>query len=106
MDYLKFLECLKQARIKMGYSQVGLSKDMGKSLQYISLIEHNKLSLKMEDYFRLCELLHIHPCALFDLALPQGEHIFIEKKIANLSKRDFRLVKDIVTLMALNPEDV
>ena len=106
MNYLDFLQHLKQIRIARGFSKSALSKAMGKSASYLSLIENNKISFKMEDYLRFCELLKIPPNIIFDCVLPQGEQAFLKKKLANLSPRDFRLVKDMIILMELNPEDL
>ena len=106
MTYLEFLQKLKETRKKNGFSQRQLATAMHKSAQYISFVENNKTPLKVEDYLLFCDILKIHPSSLFDGVIPQGEFRFLEKKLANLSQRDFRLLKDIITLMELNEEDL
>ena len=106
MEYSDFLERLRNIRQKRNVSQRDLCKAMGKSNAYLSSIETNKMPMRIDDYLRYCELLDVHPASLFDGALPRGEYVLLERKLANLSPRDFNIIKDLATLLEMDPNDL
>ncbi len=106
MDYLIFLQKIRELRIKNGFSQRNLAKAMGKSAQYISMIENNKTPMKMKDYFKYCDILKVSPYILLENNLIAKESHLIEKRLRALSPRDFYIIKDLIMLMELNPSDL
>ena len=106
MDYLYFLKRLKETRVANGFSQERMAKALGKSKQYFSLVENNKLPLKVDDYFRFCQVLNIHPATIFYGDIPRFDVLDIERNLLQVSDRDLRIIKDLAMLMSLDTNDL
>ena len=106
MDYLDFLKRLKEIRVSNGFSQEKIAKALGKSKQYFSLVENNKLPLRVTDYLLFCQALKIHPVTIFAGDIPRFEILDIENSLLQVSERDLRIIKDLAMLMSLNTDDL
>lgn len=93
----ELLKKIKALRKQQGLSLRDFGTCLGVSGQYVSMIERGKAPLKMDDYFKICEVLNISPAKL--LIEDNQECETLVEKIYALSERDFRLVATMVELM-------
>ena len=106
MEYSAFLGKLKEARIKSELTQTDLAKAIGRSPTYISFLEKGRTAIRIDDYLLICRALQIAPSSLFEEDDRKGDFCYIQDKLVHFSTRDFRIIKDLIMLMALNPEDL
>ena len=106
MNYEEFLKKLRDTRIAKNVSYKEIGGAIGVTPQTIYAMEKGKTSLRMKDYFVICELLNIPPRELFDTTLPKGEYRSIAERLSNLSKRDSLIIRDLIMLMEISEEDL
>ncbi len=106
MEYERFLKKLKEERKRKGISLRELGEKLGVTGQFISMWENNRTSLKMKDYFFICNILEISPIDLLKDETTKKEYQNIAEKLKNLSERDLRIIKDLIMLMELSTEDL
>lgn len=105
MDYQKFLQKLKNERIKKGISLREIGEALGKTRQQVYSFESGRTPLKVRDYFLICEVLHISPRELLEDDMLKGDYRMTAERLSNLSKRDLLIIGDLITLMELKTED-
>lgn len=106
MDYELFLRDLKELRNKKGMSLREMGMKMGISGQQVSFFERGKTPLRIKDYFTICDILQVSPLALIEKQILTYEHRSIAERLSKLSERDFRIIKDLMILMELSPNDL
>ena len=93
----ELLKKIKALRKQQGLSLRDFGACLGVSGQYVSMIERGKAPLKMDDYFKICEVLNISPVKL--LIENNQECETLVEKICALSERDFKLVVTMIEFM-------
>ena len=93
----ELLKKIKALRKQQGISLRDFGAYLGVSGQYVSMIERGKAPLKMDDYFKICELFNISPAKL--LREDKKECETLVEKICALSERDFKLVVTMIEFM-------
>lgn len=106
MDYNEFLCALIKKRKECGFSQRKLSEKLDISAGQLNNIEKGRCPLKVDVCFKICKALNISPETLMNPLALQNEQSFVAEKMSHLSTRDFKIIKDMVMLLELDPEDL
>ena len=106
MEYERFLEKLKKERKRKGVSLRVLGEKLGVTGQYISMWENNRTSLKMKDYFSICQVLEISPIELLKDETIKIEQQTIEKQLNNLPERDLKIIKKLIMVMGYSQQEL
>ena len=105
MDYQIFLKKLKNLRKMKGISMREMGEALGVTRGQICNLENGSSALKVEDYFKICDVLEISPCTLLSNST-QREADYVFGRLSLLAERDFRIVKDLIMLMELPQQDL
>lgn len=84
---------IKEIRKKRGLTQDFLAEKVGIDSKHLSRIECGKNSLSLNLLYKICDVLNIEPCALFDnIALKNKKEIIedINKILAKSSEEQIR----------------
>lgn len=106
MEYEKFLKALRQERKRKGVSLKQIGEKLEMSVSNISSFETGKCALKVKDYFAICDVLQISPRSLIEGDVSAKEQLLVADRLADLSERDFRIIKDLIMLMQLSEDDL
>ena len=106
MTEKELIEKIKAERIKKGISLQAMGRALGSTGQKFSCIERGLVSLKMKDYFKICEVLGVSAKDLIAGDVSEREYHHITEQIRNLDERDFKILQDLVILMGLKKEDL
>ena len=96
MDSKRVIENIIEVRKLKKFSRKQLSLAIGRSHNYISLIEHGYTDLKIAEFIKICEVLEVTPNHLI---YGTKDHYSCAKQLENLPERDFLLIKHLITLM-------
>lgn len=99
MNTKTILKRLRLVRIKKGWSQRKLAKQLEMSPQYYSYIERGVTPLRMDYFLRACEILETDSVVLLEGGIKTILRNSIEEKLTRLSKRDFFLIEKILDIM-------
>ena len=99
MTYERFLEKLREIRKKRNISTEKLAERLGKTKQQYYMIESGRSSLRMRDYFLLCEELEISSTELLFEEEDKKEYMLLKESISRLSARDAQIIKTLIILM-------
>ena len=105
MDYYVFLKRLKNARKAKGLTMKELGDALGVTRGQICNIENGSSALKVDQYFKICDVLKISPRTLL-INGEQKETEYVFEKLSCLDERDFRVIKDLIMLMELPYQDL
>ena len=83
MNEMMFSQRLVQLRTQMGISARDMSLSIGQNPGYINTIENSKALPSMNNFFYICDFLHISPRDFFDTESENPEKI---KKLTALLK--------------------
>ena len=106
MTYDLFLQQFEKQQKSKGFSQQKLGEKVGLTRGQINNIEKGRSSLKVDIYFKMCQVLNISAEELMNPFAVQNEYTLLLERISRLSKRDFNIIKDLVMLLELNPQDL
>ena len=84
MEYQKFLQKLKNERIKKGISLREIGESLGKTRQQVYSFESGRAPLKVRDYFLICEVLHISPRELLEEDILERDYRITAERLRNL----------------------
>lgn len=93
---------LKEYRTKKGYTQAGLSEELGISLKYISRIENGNNGLKTQTLIKCMNILDINPLILYKDFITNPsvkESVKLLEKIDKLSEEKKALISSIIDLV-------
>ena len=106
MTYESFLKNLTRAREQRGFSNRKLGEKAGFAIGHLWRIEKGMAGLTIEKFLRICNILEIEPSKFFEEDQDFGEYTITLDRLKSLSRRDYRLIKDLVMLMSLDEQDL
>lgn len=101
--YEEVLKRVIAARKGAKISQKKMSEALGRSSEYVYLMENQKVPLRMQDYLGICEVLQMSPAEL----LQEGESKEQDNlygELNELSERDKQILKGVLLLLRLHNE--
>ncbi len=81
-----------------------LGAKIGVTGTQLSHLERGKSGLRVKEFLSICEALCIDPQEVFDEGI--NEYSVTAGALRKLSEREFRIVKDLVTLLSLSTDDL
>ena len=105
MTYEEVLNKIITARKEAKISQKRMSERLGRSAEYVYLMENQKVPLRMQDYLGICELLQISPAEMLKEEGKSKEQESFHEQVSELSERDRHILKGILLLLRLHNEN-
>lgn len=93
----EFARRLSQLRAKLGISARDMSLSIGQNHGYINTIENGKAYPTMENFFAICDFLHVSPQEFFDVGTENPEKIRILTEM--LKQLDERQIDNITAIV-------
>lgn len=93
----EFARRLSQLRINRGISARDMSLSLGQNHGYINTIENGKAYPTMENFFAICDYLHVSPREFFDMDTENPEKIRILTEM--LKQLDERQIDSITAIV-------
>lgn len=93
----EFARRLSQLRAKRGISARDMSLSIGQNHGYINTIENGKAYPTMENFFAICDFLHVSPQEFFDVGTENPEKIRILTEM--LKQLDERQIDNIAAIV-------
>ena len=103
MENKSIIENIINIRKSKKISARKISLALGKSEQYMFLVEKGRIELKISDFIKVCEILEVSPNHLVN---GMQERYSCAKQLESLCERDFLLVKNLIFLMETSTEEL